>query len=228
MATAEQLAQALTEVRQHLAEAQRLAMETQRAGSQTTAASMGQLDPSVMNKCPTFSGRDTERSEWSFIFESVAAMANLEPAMEGASTGFAEKPFAELTPEMKLGGKQLYHLLVNTVRRKAFTLVRSAEKDHGIAAWKRIKTEYEPDAAGRHTAMLMGVTQPGWYSRSAANTFLDQLTEWERRVRRRKSGPDGMASHVPESIRNVVWATAQRNGKYRVVRQQCGHRTAGC
>ena len=35
-----------------------------------------------MNKCPTFSGRDTEWSEWSFIFESVAAMANLEPAIE--------------------------------------------------------------------------------------------------------------------------------------------------
>ena len=34
-----------------------------------------QVDPRVMNKCPTFSRRDTEWSEWSFIFESVAAMA---------------------------------------------------------------------------------------------------------------------------------------------------------
>ena len=135
-----------------------------------------QVDPRVMNKCPTFSGRDTEWSERSFIFESVAAMANLEPAMEGAFTGLAEEPFAELTPEMKLSAKQLYYLLVNTVRGKALTLVRSAEKHHGIAAWKRIKTEYQPDAAGRHTAMLMGIMQPGWDSRGAANTFLDQLT----------------------------------------------------
>ena len=45
----------------------------------------GQVDLRVMNKC-----------EWSFIFESVAAMANLEP-MESAFTGSAEKPIADLT-----------------------------------------------------------------------------------------------------------------------------------
>ena len=150
MATVEQLAQALAEVRQQVGEAQRLATEAQRAGVQTTMASTGQVDPCVMNKCPTFSGRDTEWGEWPFIFASVAAMANLEPAMEGAFSGLAEKPFAELTLEMMLSAKQLYYLLVNTVRRKALPLVRSAEKHHGIAAWKRIKTEYQPDSAGRH------------------------------------------------------------------------------
>ena len=156
MATVKQLAQALTEVRKQLGEAQRLAAEAQRAGVQATMSSTGQVDPRVMNKCPTFSGCDTEWSEWSFIFESVAAMANLEPVMESAFTVSAEKPIAEVTPEVKLRAKQLYYLLVNTVRGKALTLVRSAEKHHGIAAWRRIKSEYQPDAAGRHTAMLMG------------------------------------------------------------------------
>ena len=94
-----------------------------------------------MNKCLTFSGRDTEWSERSLIFKSVTAMANLEPVMEGAFSGLAEKLFAELTPEMKLSAKQLYYLLVNTVHGKALTLVPSAEKHHGIEAWKRIKTE---------------------------------------------------------------------------------------
>ena len=136
-----------------------------------------------MNKCPTFSGRDTEWSEWSFIFECVAAMASLEPVMESAFTGSAAKLIAELTPEMKLGAKQLYYLLVNTVRGRTLTLVRSAEKHHSIEAWKRIKSEHQPDAAGRHTAMLKGITQPGWDSRNTAN-FLDQLTEWERRIQR--------------------------------------------
>ena len=46
-------------------------------------------------------------------------MANLEPAMEGAFTGLAEELVAELTPEMKLSAKQLYRLLVSTVRRKS-------------------------------------------------------------------------------------------------------------
>ena len=65
----------------------------------------------------------------------------------GAFSGLAEKPFAELTLEMKLSAKQLYSLLVNTVQGKALTLVRSAEKHHGIQAWRRIKTEYQTDAA---------------------------------------------------------------------------------
>ena len=60
------LAQALTEVHQQLGEAQRLAAEAQRAGVQATMASTRQVDPRVMNKCPTFLGRDTEWCEWSF------------------------------------------------------------------------------------------------------------------------------------------------------------------
>ena len=80
-----------------------------------------------MNTCPTFLGRDTEWSEWLLMFESVAAVANLEPAMEGAFSGLTVKPFAELTLEIKLCAKQLHHLLMNTVRGKALTLVRSEE-----------------------------------------------------------------------------------------------------
>ena len=136
MATVEQFAKAL---RQQLGEAQRLATEAQRAGVPTTMTSTGQVDPRVVNKCPTFSGRDTEWSERSFIFESVAAIASLERAMEVAFPGTTEKPFAELTPEVKLSAKQLYCLLVSTARGKALTLVRSAEKHHGIAAWRPIK-----------------------------------------------------------------------------------------
>ena len=150
--------------------------------------------------------------------------------MEGAFTGLAQKSFAVLTPEMKLSAKQVCYLLVNTVRRKALTLVRSAENHHGIAAWKRIKTECQPDAAGRHTAMLMGIMQPGWNSQGAATTFLDQLTVWEQRKQeyegeRLENFSDGMkiavlGSHPPASIRNVVRLEAgPAGGRYRVVRQ---------
>ena len=136
MATVEQLAQALAEVRQQLTEAQRVATEAQRAAVPTTPG--GQEDPRVMNKCPIFSGRDTE------------PISN--PQWKVRSQGWRS----------------------NRSQGKALTLVRSAVKHHGIAAWKRIKTEYQPD----HMAMLMGTMQPGWDSRNAAN-FLDQLTEWE-------------------------------------------------
>ena len=82
--------------------------------------STGQVDPRVMNKCPTFSRRGTEWSEWTFIFEVCGSHGE---SRTSAFTGLAERPFAELTPEMKLSAKQLYYLLVNTVRGKALTLV---------------------------------------------------------------------------------------------------------
>ena len=180
MATLEQLAQALTEV---CHSSKKLRDWQQKPSEQVFRAAMtstGQVDPRVMNKCPTFSSRDTEWSERSFILESVAAMANLKPVMESAFTGSAEKPIAELTLEMKLGAKQLYYLLVNKVVGKALTLVRSAEKHHGIAAWKRIKSEYQPDAGTTHSN-AHGNHATCWDSRNRAN-FLDQLTEWERRI----------------------------------------------
>ena len=44
---------------------------------------------------------------------------------------------------------------------KALTLVRSAEKHHGIAAWKRIKTEYQPSNAHGNHATWLGFSRCG-------------------------------------------------------------------
>ena len=78
--------------------------------------------------------------------------------------------------------------------------------------------------------MLVGIMQLGWDSRGAANTFLDQLTEWKRRIQENEGESleafsDGMkiavvASHAPGSIRNEVrLAAGPANGSYRAVRQ---------
>ena len=62
MATAEQLAQPLSEVRQQLAEAQRLTMEAQRAGSQKYSGILGQVDPRTSDgRCLQRSGRENRR-----------------------------------------------------------------------------------------------------------------------------------------------------------------------
>ena len=118
---------------------------------------------------------------------------------------------------------------MNTVKKNVDPRPKR-RKHHGVAAWKRIKTEYQPDAAGRDTAMLMGIMQPGWEFQGAANTFLDRLTEWERRIHvyegeSLETFSDGMkiavlASQAPQSIRNVVrLAEGPAGGEYRAVRQ---------
>ena len=68
--------------------------------------------------------------------------------------------------------------------------------------------------------MLMEVMQHGWGSRGAANTFLDQLTKWERRIQEYlgeslETFSDGMKiavlpSHAPDSIGIVVRLAAQQ------------------
>ena len=75
----------------------------------------------------------------------------------------------------------------------------------------------------------MGIMQLGWDPRNAAN-LLDQLTEWERRIREYEgesleTSSDGMkiavlASHALESIRNVATlAAGAANGNNRAVRR---------
>ena len=76
--------------------------------------------------------------------------------------------------------------------------------------------------------MLMGVMQLGWDFRGAANTFLEQLTEWERRIQEYEGESletfsDGMkiavmASHAPESTRNMA-RLAACPAKWKVARQ---------
>ena len=118
---------------------------------------------------------------------------------------------------MILGAKQLCYLLVNTLRGKALTLVRSAEKHHGI----EVKSEYQP-------SQLDDTQQCSWDSCDLVGTL--ELTEWERRIQEYEGEcletfSDGMkiavlASHAPESIRNVVrLAAGPAGGKYRLVRQ---------
>eukprot|EP00959_Pyramimonas_sp_CCMP1952_P417642 8750074-Pyramimonas_sp.AAC.1 len=89
-------------------------------------------------------------------------MADPEDTLDAASGDLTDLKFSVFSPEQQQRAKQLYFLLVNTVRGKALTLVRGAEKHNGIIAWKRIKAEYAPDVGGRHTARLMGILQPGW------------------------------------------------------------------
>ena len=87
--------------------------------------------------------------------------------MEGAFIGLAEKPLAELTSEMKLSAKQLHCLLMNTVTWKASCPKRRKISRH--RGMETVNTEYQPDAAGRHTTMLMGIILQARQTRSGTN-----------------------------------------------------------
>eukprot|EP00959_Pyramimonas_sp_CCMP1952_P320828 6713889-Pyramimonas_sp.AAC.1 len=104
MATLEQLAQALQEVRQQLdgERAARLAAEQTAGGAgagpqRGTRIDGGQeqhIDPRVLNKCPIFNGKDEAWQEWSFIFQSVCGMADLEDTLDAASRDLTDLKFS--------------------------------------------------------------------------------------------------------------------------------------
>ena len=41
--------------------------------------------------------------------------------------------------------------------KKAQQKVKAAAKHYGVEAWRRVLDEYEPQAGGRHTAMLLAL-----------------------------------------------------------------------
>ncbi|CAK0896486.1 unnamed protein product, partial [Prorocentrum cordatum] len=240
MATLEQLAQAFQEVRQQLngERAARLAAEHTAGGAgagpqRGTRIDGGQeqhIDPRVLNKWPIFNGRDEAWQEWSFIIESVCGMADPGDTLDAASRDLTDLKFSVFSPEQQQRAKQLYFLLVNTVRGKALTLVRGAEKHNGIIAWKRIKAKYAPDVGGRHTALLMGMLQPGWDHKATRQEFTNDLTEWETRIteyetERTETVSDAMkiavlASHAPKSFRAMVrLVTGPATGRCKEVQQ---------
>eukprot|EP00972_Heterocapsa_arctica_P083023 12233888-Heterocapsa_arctica.AAC.1 len=54
----------------------------------------------------------------------------------------------------------LYNLLVQMCHGRALAIIRLVAGANGMAAWKRLVGEYEPDLAGRHCAVLAGLLTP--------------------------------------------------------------------
>ena len=182
MADAEQMAAAVAEMRARLDEerGRRLAAKAGGKGK-GRGDEASAIDLEVLNKCPTFSGRDEAWQEWSSIFESVCGMAGLEDALDAAGEDDAAIGMALLSPERQWRARQMWFMLVNTVRGKALTMVRGCEKQNGIAAWKKIKKGYQPDMVGRHTAR-QSILQPGWSREATAQEFMNDLNEWETKI----------------------------------------------
>eukprot|EP00975_Prorocentrum_lima_P006899 1483202-Prorocentrum_lima.AAC.1 len=56
----------------------------------------------------------------------------------------------------------LFNALAQNCRGKALNVVRRSERGNGFQAWAMLVREYQPDLAGRHTAILMSLLAPSW------------------------------------------------------------------
>eukprot|EP00972_Heterocapsa_arctica_P057913 8543973-Heterocapsa_arctica.AAC.1 len=129
---------------------------------------------------PPFSGDDTQWYEWRFKFQAITSLLDLRDVMKLAAAHPREIMEEELSKENTWKGRMLYSLLVTLVGGRGIGIVRQVPEGHGLEAWRRLVYEYEPPLATRFCAVLAALLTPTF----TANTdFIDQLTDWERRVR---------------------------------------------
>ncbi len=122
------------------------------------------VDMKSLGKPGIFSGEEGHWRSWSFVFLAftAACSARLQPEMQQAGT--AANPIINdtLPVKMQRRSRTLYYMLVLQVKGKALEICRSVVAGHGYDAWRRLRQEYEPDAAGRHMGMLMSIITPNF------------------------------------------------------------------
>ena len=127
-------------------------------------------------------------------------------------------PYALGVPAAPIS-RGLYYVLIQKLDGKAFNIVRACDSN-GLEAWRLLKREYAGREAGRKTAMLRLLLNPGeeWQrTLSEGKTIIEILMRWEFLVTECEttSGqpvPDDMRvatviEHLPEPYRTLV-----RNG----------------
>ena len=129
-------------------------------------ASLNLIDTRALGKPPAYTGLEAGWAAWCFQFEAFASLLHEDLAdhMEQAAQLPLEPALQDFNEEVRNLSKILYALLVTLCRGKAVNLLMHTEKHNGLAGWRRMKREYEPDLPGRHANMLAGVIAPDWSS----------------------------------------------------------------
>eukprot|EP00972_Heterocapsa_arctica_P006633 970746-Heterocapsa_arctica.AAC.1 len=104
--------------------------------------------------------------------ESIASLLGCDGIMAEAIRDKDEPDMDLLSDDDAARSSFLYNLLVQMCHGRALAIIRLVKAANGMAAWKRLVGEYEPDLAGRHCAVLAGLLTPDWSGKAA---FIDQL-----------------------------------------------------
>ena len=139
------------------------------------------LDLRGIAKPTLFKGSEKEWPEWSFKFESWAALLGMERFMLIAEAQETPISMDGEKAEVVQMSRTLYHVLVQSCEGRALGVVKSSPRFNGLETWRLLKREFEPPLPGRHTALLQGLLTPSW---NASKPIMPQVEEWERSVSR--------------------------------------------
>ena len=99
---------------------------------------------------------------------------------------------------------QLYAMLQTLCEKEAFTIVRSAGKNLGLEAWRRLVKRYDPTTGGRRRAMLRHILNPQKVGKIEELSAAVEV--WEESVRQYESRKkaDGSRHVLDEEIKIAV------------------------
>ena len=143
------------------------------------------LDTRHEMKVGKFSGRDEEWANWALKFEAYTGLLGYEQVMATACDHPGELDYATFSGESQVTAKELWFLLISYTEGKALSIVRVAGRFNGLEAWRALKNEYEGKQAGRMTAMMRFILNPGlrWTAdRERGADFTQSLAEWETTI----------------------------------------------
>ena len=150
-------------------------------------ASVDVLDGRALGKPIVFSGKETEWSDWKFVFMSWLAMLDSSTFVEATKVSAAKGVIVhlDLSEETVRRSEQLFHILVMMVKGRALEILKSVSLKgdmNGYEAFRLIWRHYEPESANRSMGLLYQVLNPKFSA--SHETWLDDLMRWESELDR--------------------------------------------
>ena len=111
------------------------------------------VDLKGLAKLPDFDGAHSEWPDWKFRFEALVGLMGLETVMKEARTAV---PDEDLLPEREARmSSTLWSIMAQILHGRAYSLLKTVKRHHGLTAWNRLWKEYElPDQIPKQMAML--------------------------------------------------------------------------
>ena len=158
-------------------------------GEMTTTIPL--IDTKTVGRVKDFSGEEGDWELWRFRFEGWCSLLDATGGLSQLLQQAHEHPDAidtETLGESAVNwGHLLYGLFSQVLQGKAASICMRVQRGNGLEVWRQVVKEYEPNLAGRHTAVLMSLLNPPWVEgryRADLSLFVVDLLEWERKIAR--------------------------------------------
>ena len=143
-----------------------------------------------LDKPPIHSGKEDERSEWSFVMRSNVSLlsAHVPALLAGAEdTSSPDMSMARiratLTEEGATAAKKLFHVLVMNVRGPALAVIRGITDMNGALAWRALITRYAPNTAPKVESLMSAILNVKTFP-SELTAYEIALDEWQENIRK--------------------------------------------